>query len=80
MIIVQQIDTVKISPRIVGRSVKLHPLAVILSLSFFGSLFGIWGMVIAVPLAAVIKLNFDRLYTLKRKKRALSLTQKKNEI
>ena len=80
VIIVQQIDSVIISPRVVGRSVKLHPVLVILSLSVFGNLFGLWGMLFAVPVTAVFKLYFDRLYNYKKKKSSLPLTRKKNEI
>jgi len=80
VIVVQQIDSVIISPRVVGKSVKLHPVLVILSLSVFGSLFGLWGMLLAVPVTAILKLNFDRFYIYKKKKNALRLTQKKNEI
>ncbi|MBR5468723.1 MAG: AI-2E family transporter [Firmicutes bacterium] len=80
VLVIQQIDTAIISPKVVGSKVKLHPVIVILSLSVFGNLFGVWSMVFAVPAAAVIKLNFDRLYILRRNKVALSLTQKKNHI
>jgi len=80
VIVVQQIDSVIISPRVVGRSVKLHPVLVILSLSVFGNLFGLWGMLLAVPVTAIIKLYFDRFYNYKKKKNSLPLTQKKNEI
>lgn len=39
-------------PRIVGQSVKLHPVWLLFAISAFGSLFGFTGMLIAVPLAA----------------------------
>ncbi len=48
-------------PRVVGRRVGLHPLVVIFALLAGGSLFGFIGVVLAVPLAGVIKaisLNF----------------------
>jgi len=67
ILILQQIDAAVIVPKIVGRRVRLHPVIVLLSLSIAGSLLGIAGMVFAVPLAALIKLYFDRLY--KKKKR-----------
>ena len=35
---------------------------VILSLSVFGSIFGIWGMVFAVPVTAIIKIILYRIY------------------
>jgi predicted PurR-regulated permease PerM len=43
-----------LSPKIVGDSVGLHPLWVIFALLAGGTLFGIVGMLIAVPMAAVI--------------------------
>ncbi|MEE4347788.1 MAG: AI-2E family transporter, partial [Paracoccaceae bacterium] len=38
----------------VGSSVGLHPVWLIFALSVFGSLFGFVGMLVAVPVAAVI--------------------------
>lgn len=41
-------------PRLVGSSVGLHPVWLLLALSVFGALFGFVGMLVAVPVAAVI--------------------------
>ena len=41
-----------ITPRLVGKSVGLHPVWLMLALSIFGSLFGFAGMLIAVPVTA----------------------------
>lgn len=60
VIALQQIDAVFIVPKIVGDSVKLSPVMVIISLAVAGKLFGITGMVFAVPVVAVIKLRVDR--------------------
>lgn len=43
-----------ITPRLVGKSVGLHPVWLIFALSAFGTLFGFVGMLVAVPLAAAI--------------------------
>lgn len=43
-----------LTPKLVGRSVGLHPVWLLLALAAFGSLFGFAGMLVAVPLAAVI--------------------------
>ena len=43
-----------LTPKLVGKSVGLHPVWLILALSVFGSLFGFVGMLVAVPVAAVI--------------------------
>jgi len=43
-----------LSPRLVGRSVGLHPVWLMFALFAFGSLFGFVGLLVAVPLAAAI--------------------------
>ncbi|UWR00444.1 AI-2E family transporter [Rhodobacteraceae bacterium S2214] len=43
-----------ITPRLVGNSVGLHPVWLIFALSVFGALFGFVGMLVAVPVAAMI--------------------------
>ncbi len=43
-----------LSPNLVGQSVRLHPVWLIFALSAFGSIFGFVGMLIAVPVAAII--------------------------
>ena len=60
LVVVQQIDGTLISPRIVGNSVGLHPVFVMLSIIIGGAYFGLWGMLIAVPIAAIIKMFLVR--------------------
>ena len=43
-----------LTPKLVGDSVGLHPLWILFALMAGGSLFGILGMLLAVPVAAVI--------------------------
>jgi predicted PurR-regulated permease PerM len=43
-----------ITPRLVGKSVGLHPVWLMLALSIFGTIFGFVGLLIAVPLAAAL--------------------------
>ncbi len=43
-----------LSPKLVGGSVGLHPVWLLFSLSAFGSVFGFVGMLVAVPVAAII--------------------------
>ncbi len=38
-----------------SEAVKLHPIAVIVSILFFGSLWGFWGVFFAIPLATLVK-------------------------
>jgi predicted PurR-regulated permease PerM len=50
----QVIEGNVLTPKLVGSSVGLHPVWLIFALSVFGSLFGFVGMLVAVPVAAVI--------------------------
>lgn len=43
-----------LTPKLVGKSVGLHPVWLLLALSVFGALFGFVGMLVAVPVSAVI--------------------------
>lgn len=64
--IVQQIDSNIISPKIVGDSVGLHPVFVMLAIIIGASCMGIWGMLIAVPVAGIIKLMMNRWVAYKK--------------
>jgi predicted PurR-regulated permease PerM len=56
IILVNQLFDVLVMPRIVGRKVGLHPLVIVLALLAGGALAGIWGMILATPIAATIKI------------------------
>lgn len=55
LIIIQQIDCNIIYPRVVGASTGLHPLFILISVTVGGYYWGILGMIIAVPIAAILK-------------------------
>lgn len=57
--ILQQIDANIINPKIVGDSLKMNPLLVIFAVTIGGAYFGIIGMFLGVPVAAVLKLILD---------------------
>ncbi|MBC7163989.1 MAG: AI-2E family transporter [Roseovarius sp.] len=50
----QMIEGNFLTPRLVGSSVRLHPVWLIFALSAFGKLFGFVGMLVAVPVAAAL--------------------------
>lgn len=52
--VVQQIEGNFIYPRVVGKSVGLSPMWTLLAISVGGSLFGIVGMLVSLPLASII--------------------------
>lgn len=55
LLVVQQIDNHIISPNVMARTVKLHPITVMLALLAAGSLLGIFGMLLIVPAIAAMK-------------------------
>ena len=54
LIVEDQLEAHLLQPQVVGKMIRLHPLAVILSLAAGGILAGIPGAVVAVPIVAVI--------------------------
>ena len=53
--LVQEIESSFIQPKIMSQNVGLHPLSVIFSLLAGADLFGLWGLIFAVPLAGILK-------------------------
>lgn len=53
-VVVHELESGIISPKILGDRVGLHPLAVIFALLAGGEILGIWGMLLAVPIAACL--------------------------
>jgi predicted PurR-regulated permease PerM len=56
-IFIQQLESGFLTPRIIGKSVGIHPVYVIMSLIAGGRLFGVIGLIMAVPALAAIKLT-----------------------
>lgn len=52
---VNQIESSIISPSILGEHVGLHPVTVIFSIISGGYLFGVLGVLLAVPVASIVK-------------------------
>ena len=55
-IVVQQIDNNFVSPSVLRATVRLHPAVTLIVLVLAGAVAGFWGIVIAVPLAAALKI------------------------
>jgi putative permease len=53
--IIQAIDGNVLVPLLFSEAVNLHPVAIIVAVLFFGSLWGLWGVFFAIPLATLIK-------------------------
>lgn len=54
-VVIQILDGNLLVPLIFSETVKLHPLAIIAAILFFGGIWGFWGIFFAIPLATFIK-------------------------
>ncbi len=59
IILLQQLDGLVIGPKILGGSVGLRPFWIIVAIILGGGLFGVLGMLLGVPVLAVLKLVID---------------------
>ncbi len=57
--IIQTLDGNVLVPILFSEVVKLHPLAIVIAILFFGSLWGLWGVFFAIPLATLIQVMLD---------------------
>ena len=55
VLILQQIDGNVVYPKIIGTAIKIHPITVMVLMLISGSLYGIVGMIIAVPVYSLVK-------------------------
>ncbi|MFV0275476.1 MAG: AI-2E family transporter [Bacilli bacterium] len=61
VVILQLLESFILQPIIIGKTMKLHPVTVIVSLLVFGNFFGIIGMIVAVPIISTTKVIFTYL-------------------
>ena len=54
MVVVQLIQDLFLVPKIMGKRMKLHPAVILLSLSIWGHLLGLLGMIVALPLTTLL--------------------------
>lgn len=64
VVVAQQIESNLISPQVMGRNLNIHPLTIILLLLVAGNLAGFFGLLLAVPTYAVLKVVASHTYRL----------------
>ncbi|AXI07664.1 AI-2E family transporter [Oceanobacillus zhaokaii] len=62
LVVVQQLEGNLVSPLVLGNRLDIHPLTIILLLVVAGSIYGFIGILIAIPLYAVLKVTIKNLY------------------
>ena len=70
LIVLQQIDGNFIGPKIMGNMLEARPLLIIFAVTLGGGLFGIWGMLLSVPVVMVIKMLLEDLIAAKESEKA----------
>lgn len=58
IIVFQTLESYIIQPIVMSKTMKLHPVTILIGLTVFGSFFGIVGMVLATPIIAFLKIIF----------------------
>lgn len=61
-IVIQQIDSHIIMPQVMGAVISLHPVVIIVALLIGGTLFGVAGMILTVPVTAVLQILCRHLW------------------
>lgn len=64
IMLVQQIESQFIAPQVFGRTLGFHPLTVIIALLLGGIYMGFLGLVVIIPLLAILRIIFHHFYPL----------------
>jgi AI-2 transport protein TqsA len=52
-----------VAPKLMGRGLELHPVTVLMALAFWGMLWGVVGMILAVPIIAMLRIVLSHFST-----------------
>lgn len=61
LVLIQQIMGTIVEPRLMGEGLDLSPLVILFFLFFWGWLWGVPGMILAVPIAAIVKIVISNI-------------------
>jgi len=64
MVVVQQLESMIISPRVMGKKISSHPVTIILVILAAGKLAGLLGILLAIPAFAVLRVILSHIYSL----------------
>jgi predicted PurR-regulated permease PerM len=64
-LVMQTVEGNFITPKITAGSVNLNSLAILVSISYFGWIWGVVGMLLAIPITAAIKVICDNIESLR---------------
>ena len=59
VVLAQTLESYFLQPIVMGKTMKLHPVTIMLGLLLFGHFFGIIGMILATPVISILKTIFQ---------------------
>lgn len=62
LVVIQQAESNIITPKIIGDKLGMHPLLIVFSILAGGKVLGLWGLLLAIPIAAIIKVIISWCY------------------
>jgi predicted PurR-regulated permease PerM len=68
-IVLQKTENLLLVPRLMSRHVMISPLVVFVAFMIGGSLLGILGAVLAIPIAAIAQVTFEEAFIIPRERR-----------
>ncbi len=78
-VVVQCIQDLLLTPKIMGKAMGLNPAIILLSLSVWGCLLGFMGLIVALPLTTLLLSYYD-LYVIQRVRRKQLLRQMRDPV
>lgn len=67
----QTVESKVVSPLVLGNKMNMHPITTILLLVGASAVWGLWGVIFAIPIYAIFKIAFQRIFDIYRKKSGL---------
>jgi len=68
-IVLHQLENYIVAPRVMSRKVRVSPLVVFVAFITGGTLLGVVGAILAVPVAAIVQVGFDEVFVARRERR-----------
>ena len=65
-LILQQVDNIVLTPKIVEGQLKIHPIATIIAVFIGGELLGFWGILFGVPIYAALRFILQKVFPSQR--------------
>ncbi|EKJ88380.1 AI-2E family transporter [Leptospira meyeri] len=62
VVVAQLVDNAIVQPVVIANAVSLHPLAILIGIAVGGNFFGIFGMLLAIPVLSILKVTIGILY------------------